>query len=99
MTYSGGKQNSVLIVSGSQHSRETIADVFSATRYSPVATRNSAADTAARLLLDTPFSLIFINTPLPMNLEHNWHLIFQATACAVFRYSFRETRMSSSMIR
>ena len=64
MPYSGTKQNSVLIVSGSERSRETLAEVFSATRYAPVATRGSAAE-ARRLMLDTPFSLVFIHTPLP----------------------------------
>ena len=64
MPYSGGKQNSVLVVSGSERSRETLAEVFSSSRYSPVATRGSAAE-ARRFLLDTPFSLVFINTPLP----------------------------------
>jgi response regulator NasT len=38
--------------------------VFSSTRYAPLATRGSAAE-ARRLLLDVPYSLIFINTPLP----------------------------------
>ena len=58
------KQNSVLIVSGSERSRETLAEVFSTTRYSPVTTRGSAAE-ARRLVLDVPYSLVFINTPLP----------------------------------
>jgi response regulator NasT len=53
-----------LVVSGSERSRETLAEVFSSSRYSPVTTRGSAAE-ARRLLLDTPFSLVFINTPLP----------------------------------
>lgn len=64
MNYSGTKQNNVLIVSGSERSRETLAGVFSATRYAPVTMRGSAAETR-RLVLDTPFSLVFINTPLP----------------------------------
>ena len=58
------KQNSVLIVSGSERSRETLAEVFSSTRYSPVTSRGSAAE-ARRLVLDVPYSLVFINTPLP----------------------------------
>ncbi|MBA4347686.1 MAG: hypothetical protein C0413_02415 [Clostridiales bacterium] len=58
------KQNSVLIVSGSDRSRETLSEVLAASRYAPVITRSSAAE-ARRLLLDTPFSLVFINTPLP----------------------------------
>ena len=58
------KQNSVLIVSGSERSRETLAEVFSTTRYSPVTSRGSAAE-ARRLVLDVPYSLVFINTPLP----------------------------------
>ncbi len=64
MPYSGGKQNSVLIVSGSERSRDTLAEVFGSTRYTPIVTRGSAAE-ARRLVLDTPFSLVFINTPLP----------------------------------
>ena len=58
------KQNSVLIVSGSERSRETLAEVFSSTRYAPVTARGSAAE-ARRLVLDVPYSLVFINTPLP----------------------------------
>ncbi|MEA4871068.1 putative transcriptional regulatory protein pdtaR [bioreactor metagenome] len=64
MSYTEAKQNSVLIVSGSERSRETIAEVFSSSRYSPVTTRGSAAE-ARRLILDAPYSLVFINTPLP----------------------------------
>ena len=64
MPYTGAKQNSVLVVSGSERSRETLAEVFSSSRYAPVTTRGSAAE-ARRLILDTPFSLVFINTPLP----------------------------------
>ncbi len=64
MAYSGAKQNSVLIVSGSERSRETLASVFSSTRYAPITARGSAAE-VRRLVLDTPFSLVFINTPLP----------------------------------
>jgi len=64
LPYSGGKQNSVLIVSGSERSRDTLAEVFGSTRYTPIVTRGSAAE-ARRLVLDTPFSLVFINTPLP----------------------------------
>ena len=64
MPYNGAKQNSVLIVSGSERSRETLAEVFASTRYAPVVARGSAAE-ARRLMLDTPFSLVFINTPLP----------------------------------
>ena len=64
MPYTGAKLNSVLIVSGSERSRATLAEVFSSTRYSPVATRGSAAE-ARRMMLDAPYSLVFINTPLP----------------------------------
>ena len=64
MPYTGAKLNSVLIVSGSERSRETLAEVFSSTRYSPVATRGSAAE-ARRMMLDAPYSLVFTNTPLP----------------------------------
>ncbi len=64
MPYTGVKQNSVLIVSGSERSRATLSEVFASTRYVPVAARGSAAE-ARRLVLDTPFSLVFINTPLP----------------------------------
>ena len=64
LPYTGAKQNSVLVVSGSEHSRETLAEVFASSRYAPVTTRGSAAE-ARRLVLDTPFSLVFINTPLP----------------------------------
>jgi two-component system, response regulator PdtaR len=64
LPYGGAKLNSVLIVSGSERSRETLAEVFSVTRYAPVTTRGSAAE-ARRLMLDAPFSLVFINTPLP----------------------------------
>ena len=64
MPYTGAKQNSVLIVSGSERSRNTLAEVFSSTRYAPVTVRGSAAE-ARRLILDTPHSLVFINTPLP----------------------------------
>ena len=64
MPYTGAKLNSVLIVSGSERSRATLAEVFSSTRYSPVTTRGSAAE-VRRLVLDSPFSLVFINTPLP----------------------------------
>ena len=58
------KQNSVLIVSASERARESIAGVLLPSRYSPIAMRGSAAE-ARRLMLDTPFSLVFINTPLP----------------------------------
>ena len=64
MAYSDAKQNSVLVVSGSERTRETLAGVFDSTRYAPVVTRGSAAD-VRRLVLDSPFSLVFINTPLP----------------------------------
>ena len=64
LPYIGAKQNSVLVVSGSERSRETLAEVFASSRYAPVTTRGSAAE-ARRLVLDTPFSLVFINTPLP----------------------------------
>ena len=64
MAYGEGKLNSVLIVSGSERSRETLAEVFSLTRYAPVTTRGSAAE-ARRLMLEAPYSLVFINTPLP----------------------------------
>jgi len=64
LAYSGAKLNNVLIVSGSERSRNTLAEVFSPTRYAPVTTRGSAAE-ARLLLLDMPFSLVFINTPLP----------------------------------
>ena len=64
LPYTGAKQNSVLVVSGSERSRETLAEVFASSRYAPVTTRGSAAE-ARRLVLDTPFSLVFINTPLP----------------------------------
>ena len=64
MPYTGAKQNSVLVVSGSERSRETLAEVFASSRYAPVTARGSAAE-ARRLVLDTPFSLVFINTPLP----------------------------------
>ena len=64
LPYTGAKQNSVLVVSGSERSRETLAEVFASSRYTPVTTRGSAAE-ARRLVLDTPFSLVFINTPLP----------------------------------
>ncbi len=64
MAYSGANLNSVLIVSGSERSRDTLAEVFSSTRYAPVTTRGSAAE-VRRLLLDAPYSLVFINAPLP----------------------------------
>lgn len=64
MAYDGAKQNSVLIVSGSERSRATLAEVFASTRYAPVTARGSAAE-ARRAVLDVPFSLVFINTPLP----------------------------------
>ena len=64
LPYTGAKQNSVLVVSGSERSREMLAEVFASSRYAPVTTRGSAAE-ARRLVLDTPFSLVFINTPLP----------------------------------
>ena len=64
MPYTDAKQNSVLIISGSERSRETLAEVFSSTRYSPVTMRGSAAE-ARRFMLDAPYSLVFINTPLP----------------------------------
>ena len=64
MAYSDAKQNSVLVVSGSERTRETLAGVFDSTRYAPVVTRGSAAE-VRRLVLDSPFSLVFINTPLP----------------------------------
>jgi AmiR/NasT family two-component response regulator len=64
LPYTDAKQNSVLIVSGSERSRETLAEVFASARYSPVTSRGSAAE-ARRLLLDAPYSLVFINTPLP----------------------------------
>ncbi|MEA5049792.1 MAG: ANTAR domain-containing protein [Eubacteriales bacterium] len=64
MAYNDAKPNSVLIVSGSERTRETLASVFPPSRYSPVMTRGSAAE-VRRLVLDTPFSLVFINTPLP----------------------------------
>ncbi len=64
MAYDGAKQNSVLIVSGSERSRATLAEVFASTRYAPVTARSSAAE-ARRAVLDVPFSLVFINTPLP----------------------------------
>ena len=64
LPYTGVKQNSVLVVSGSERSRETLAEVFASSRYAPVTARGSAAE-ARRLVLDTPFSLVFINTPLP----------------------------------
>lgn len=64
MPYTGAKLNSVLIVSGSQRSRDTLAEVFSSTRYAPVTSRGSAAE-VRRLMLDAPYSLVFINTPLP----------------------------------
>ena len=64
MTAGLEKQNSVLIVSGSEHARESIAGVLSPARFLPVAQRGSAAE-ARRLVLDTPFSLVFINSPLP----------------------------------
>lgn len=58
------KQNSVLIVSATERARSGLAGVLSPSRYSPIVTRGSAAETR-RLMLDTPFSLVFINTPLP----------------------------------
>ncbi len=58
------KQNSVLIVSATERARAGIAGVLSPSRYSPIVMRGSAAETR-RLMLDTPFSLVFINTPLP----------------------------------
>ena len=64
MPYTEAKQNSVLIVSGSERSRATLAEVFSSSRYSPVTTRGSAAE-VRRAILDAPHSLVFINTPLP----------------------------------
>ncbi len=64
MAYSDVKQNSVLVVSGSERTRLTLAGVFDSTRYAPVVTRGSAAE-VRRLVLDSPFSLVFINTPLP----------------------------------
>ena len=64
MAYSDAKQNSVLVVSGSERTRLTLAGVFDSTRYAPVVTRGSAAE-VRRLVLDSPFSLVFINTPLP----------------------------------
>lgn len=64
MAYSDAKQNSVLVVSGSERTRATLAGVFDFTRYAPVVTRGSAAE-VRRLVLDSPFSLVFINTPLP----------------------------------
>jgi response regulator NasT len=64
LPYTEAKQNSVLIVSGSERSRATLAEVFSSSRYSPVTTRGSAAE-VRRFVLDAPHSLVFINTPLP----------------------------------
>jgi response regulator NasT len=64
LAYSDAKQNSVLVVSGSERTRATLASVFDSTRYAPVLTRGSAAE-VRRLVLDSPFSLVFINTPLP----------------------------------
>ncbi|NLI53911.1 MAG: ANTAR domain-containing protein [Clostridiales bacterium] len=64
MAYNGAKQNSVLLVSGSERSRGTLAEVFSTSRYAPVTVCGSAAE-ARRMVLDVPFSLVFINTPLP----------------------------------
>ena len=58
------KQNSVLIVSASERARESIAGVLLPSRYSPIAMRGSAAE-ARRLVLDTPYSIVFINAPLP----------------------------------
>ncbi len=64
MAFSGEKLNSVLIVSAAERAQKNIAGVLSPTRYSPIVTRSSAAETR-RLVLDSPFSLVFINTPLP----------------------------------
>ena len=64
MPYTEAKQNSVLIVSGSERSRATLAEVFSSSRYAPVTTRGSAAE-VRRQVLDAPHALVFINTPLP----------------------------------
>lgn len=64
MPYTEAKQNSVLIVSGSERSRATLAEVFASSRYAPVTTRGSAAE-VRRLVLDAPHALVFINTPLP----------------------------------
>ena len=64
MPYTEAKQNSVLIVSGSERSRATLAEVFASSRYSPVTTRGSAAE-VRRQVLDAPHALVFINTPLP----------------------------------
>ena len=64
MAYSDAKQNSVLVVSGSERTRATLAGVFDSTRYAPVVTRGSAAE-VRRLVLDAPHALVFINTPLP----------------------------------
>jgi len=64
LALSGEKMNSVLIVSASERARTSIAGVLSPTRYSPVITRGSASE-VRRLVLDSPFSLVFINTPLP----------------------------------
>lgn len=64
MAYSGEKSNSVLIVSAAEHARANIAGVLPSTRYSPIITRGSASE-VRRLVLDSPFSLVFINTPLP----------------------------------
>ncbi len=64
MAFSGEKLNSVLVVSASERARTSIAGVLSPTRYSPIITRGSAAE-VRRLVLDAPFALVFINTPLP----------------------------------
>mgnify|MGYP001218961767 FL=1 len=64
MAYDGGKQNSVLIVAGTKRACESIAGALSPSRFWPVATRSSAAE-ARRLLVDTPFSIVIVNLPLP----------------------------------
>lgn len=64
MAFSGEKLNSVLIVSTAERARASIAGVLSPTRFSPIITRGSASE-VRRLVLDSPFSLVFINTPLP----------------------------------
>ncbi len=64
MAFSGEKSNNVLVVSASERTCASIAGVLSPTRYSPVITRSSASE-VRRLVLDSPFALVFINTPLP----------------------------------
>ncbi len=64
MTQSDGKSKSVLIAASGQRAQDALAGVLRPPRFGPVVCRGSAAE-ARRLLVEVPFSLVFINTPLP----------------------------------